>query len=151
MASEHIPAAHTMVPWLVSWAADAILKYRVKESGKTAYEEITGHKVKHVVAAFGESVQFRVATDPHDQNKYDGEWQDGYFAGVCHRSSECLVIYKDRIFKCPTIRRRVSAEAYRRACLTDMNADFYEYILKGALTSRAVAVEGGNRFGGRRG
>ena len=50
---EHIPAAHTMVPWLVSWAADAILKYRVKASGKTAYEEITGHKVKHVVAAFG--------------------------------------------------------------------------------------------------
>ena len=47
---EHIPAAHTMVPWLVSWAADVILKYRVKEHGKTAYEEITGHKVKHVVA-----------------------------------------------------------------------------------------------------
>ena len=53
-----------MVPWLVSWAADAILKYRVKGSGKTAYEATTGHKVKHVVAAFGDSVQFRVATDP---------------------------------------------------------------------------------------
>ena len=55
------------------------------------------------------------------------------------------MIYKDRIFKCPTIRRRVSAEAYRGACLTDMNADFYEYTLKGASTSRAEAVEGGNR------
>ncbi len=49
---------------MVSWAADAILKYSVKDIGKTAHEGITGHKVKHVVATFGESVQFRVATDP---------------------------------------------------------------------------------------
>ena len=29
--------------------------------------------------------------------------------------------------------------------MTDMNADFYDCILKGASTSRAGAVEGGNR------
>ena len=65
-----------MVPWLVSWAADVIIKCRVKSNGKTAYEDITGHKVKHVVAGFGEAIQFRVATNVHDQNQYDGEWME---------------------------------------------------------------------------
>ena len=29
--NEHIPAAHEMVLWMVSWAADVVIKYRVKK------------------------------------------------------------------------------------------------------------------------
>ena len=46
-----------------------------------------------------------------------GEWADGFFAGVITRSSEYLVIRDDHIFKCPTIRRKVAADAYRPECL----------------------------------
>ncbi len=42
--------SHEMVPCLVSWAADAVIECRTMDNGRTAYEDITGHGVKHVVA-----------------------------------------------------------------------------------------------------
>ena len=59
--SEKIPLNHEIVPWMVSWAGDVLLKYREKPNGRTAYEETTGHKVNHKVLAFGERVKFQVA------------------------------------------------------------------------------------------
>ena len=79
--------------------------------------------MKHYVAAFGESVQFREATSTHDQNKLDGEWAEGYLAGVITRSSEYIIIQNQQIFKCPIIRRKVASDAYRPECLEDMRAD----------------------------
>ena len=55
--------------------------------------------------------------------------------GVITRSSEYMVAQGDRIYKCPTIRRRVAADAYTDRCLDDIKVDFYEYIRKGAVTS----------------
>ena len=64
---------------------------------------------------------------------------------MCHRPSEGLVISGDKVFKCPTIRRRVSSEAYKRTCVDKMSADFYKYVSRGASTSRTEVVEGGSR------
>ena len=72
-----IPPDHPMVPWMISWSGDAIMKCHVREDGRTAYETMTGQCVKHVVAGFGEHVHFKVAKDTV-QNKYDGEWSEGY-------------------------------------------------------------------------
>ena len=65
-----------------------------------------------------------MATDPHEQNKYDGEWMDGYFVGVNHRSSEYMVISGEQVCKGPTIRRRVESEAYTRDRLDNSKAYF---------------------------
>ena len=35
---------------------DVVIKHRLKGIGRTAYADIAGHKVKHVVAGLGESV-----------------------------------------------------------------------------------------------
>ena len=53
-----IPPEHPMIPWMVSWAADVVVKCHARDSGRTAYEDMTGHRVKHVVAGFGERVHF---------------------------------------------------------------------------------------------
>ena len=105
-----------MIPWMTSWSGDVIMKYHVRDSGRTAYETMTGHRVKHKVAGFGEHVHFKVAKYTV-QNKFDGEWAEGYFAGVITRSSEYIIIQDQQIFKCPTIRRKVAADAYRPECL----------------------------------
>eukprot|EP00974_Lingulodinium_polyedra_P038491 3687876-Lingulodinium_polyedra.AAC.1 len=42
-----IEPSHPMIPWLVIWAGEVLLKYEVKANGRTGYELLTGHKVKH--------------------------------------------------------------------------------------------------------
>ena len=75
--------------------------------------------MKHIVAGFGEATKFTVATNVHDQNQFDGEWIDGNVVGLCHRSSEYLVISGNKILKGPTIRRRMASEAYKKECLDE--------------------------------
>ena len=77
-----------MIPLLVQWAGDVVQKYHVRNDGRTSYEDMTKHRVKHVVVGFGENVKFKVATYKQDQDTYDGEWDEGYFVGVASRSSE---------------------------------------------------------------
>ena len=138
---------HAIVPWMVSWAGDIILKYRQKANGRTAYEDMTGHRVKHKVCGFGEWVQFQVARDPGDRNKFDGEWLEGYFVGVITRSSEYLVVMGDVVYKCPTIRRRMAADAYTAKCLVEVQANFFDYIRRGATTRRVETAPGTPRPG----
>ena len=96
---------------------------------------MSGHRFKHVAAGFGEHVHFKVAKDTA-QNKYEGQWPEGYFAGAITISSEYQVNQDEHIFKCPTIRRKVVADAHRPECLEYMNAYFFEYVKKGAITTR---------------
>ena len=130
-----------MIPWMVSWAADVVVKYHARSNGRTAYEDMTTHRVKHMVAGFGERVQFMVAKGVI-QNKYDGEWCDGYSMGVVMRSSEYLVAQGDQIYKCPTMRRWIDGDAYTIECLTDIRTDFNEYIRRGATTTRTEVIRG---------
>ena len=55
---KRIPADHAMIPWLVQWAGSATLKMHVRNDGRTAYEDMAKHRVKHTVVGFGEHVQF---------------------------------------------------------------------------------------------
>ena len=63
--NERIPPTHPMVPWLVNWAGEVLMKFHIKDNGRTAYEEITGHRARHKVCGFGEDVQFQLARDEH--------------------------------------------------------------------------------------
>ena len=86
-----------MIPWLVQWAGDVVQKCNVWNGGRTAYEHMTNHRVKHVVVGFGENVQLQIATDGQYQDKYNGEWDECYCAGVASRTSEYLVVKGDHI------------------------------------------------------
>ena len=136
-----VPPDHLMVPWLIHWAGDVVQKFHVRSDGRTAYEDMTKHRVKHFVIGFGEKVQFLLATD-NTPNKYEGEWQEGFFVGVVSRSSEYLVIKGDEVYKCPTVRRLTDEDAYTAECLQEIRANFFEYIKKGATTSKTVTYKG---------
>ena len=134
-----IEQTHPMVPWMVAWASEVLVKYEVRKNGRTAYEDLTGHKVRHKIAGFGEYVHFKLATDEAHRNKFDGEWMDGYFAGVITRSGEYIIIKGQSVYKCPTMRRRSEGNAYDFKVLDDMLASYFDYIKKGAKT-RTVEV-----------
>ena len=124
-----------------------IRKFRLKENGRTAYEDTTGHRVKHWAIGFGDRVQFRFATD-NVHNKYEGGWPEGIFVGVVGRPSEYLVFKGDEVYKCFTLRRKPEGEAYTPECLTDARADYFEYLTRGASTSKVVTYKGDAKEGG---
>ena len=93
------------------------------------------------MAAFGEYVLFKLATDESDRNKFDGEWLSGYFAGVTNRSNEYIIISGDRVYKAPTLRRRTDDEAYNVKVLEEMTAPFANFLRRGASTHRTEVVQ----------
>ena len=95
---------------------------------------MTGHTERHKVAWCGEFMHFKLATDPTRRNKFDGEWLDGYFAGVIARWAEDVVIRGDQVYKFPTIRRRTEEEAYNKEALDSMRANFFDHVRVGAKT-----------------
>ena len=54
-----VPNGSPISTWLNTWAADLIIKFRVQDNGRTAYELTTQHKCKHVVVGFAEKVPFQ--------------------------------------------------------------------------------------------
>ena len=39
-----VPRTSPLMTWLVAWSADVINRYKIRSSGRTSYEHITGHK-----------------------------------------------------------------------------------------------------------
>ena len=72
----------------------------------------------------------------------------GVFVGVVCRSSEYLVAKGDEVYKCRTVRRKAEGEPYTPECLKDAGADYFEYIKRGASTSKVVTYKGDAKEGG---
>ena len=130
-----LPIAHPLMNWLVIWAGEVLLKYKVRESGRTAYENITGHRVKHPVVMFGETMNFKLKQNEPRRRKMETEWSTGIFVGVDSRTSEALVVSGDGLFKCRTVRRVIREEAFNQKWLEEAVTPIDEYVLKGAKTS----------------
>ena len=45
--------------------------YKIRSSGRTSYEHITGHRGLQAIAAFGEKVMFKYTTDKTRRNKME--------------------------------------------------------------------------------
>ena len=56
--------------------------------------------------------------------------------------SECTVILGQEVYTCPTVRRFAGEYAYTQECIQPMQASFYEYIKKGASTTKVVTYKG---------
>ena len=55
-----IPGDRAFFSWLVPFCAEIMNKFVVGKDGRTGYERITGHRLKHFVIGFGESVHFKL-------------------------------------------------------------------------------------------
>ena len=130
-----LPVAHPIMGWLVLWAGEVLLKYKVRESGRTAYESITGHRVKHPVVMFGETLNFKLKQHEARRRKVESDWSTGIFVGVDPRTAEALVISRDGLFRCRTVRRVVREEAFSPKWFEEAVKPIDEFVQKGARTS----------------
>ena len=130
-----LPVTNPLMGWLVLWAGEVLLKYKVRESGRTAYESITGHRVKHPVVMFGETLNFKLKQDEARRRNMESDWSTGIFVGVDPRTSEALVISAEGLFKCRTVRRVIREDAFNPKWLEEAITPIDEYVQKGAKTS----------------
>ena len=77
-----VPITHPLIGWMVIWAGELIMKFAVKENGRTGYENITRHKCNHPLVMFGETMYFKVASLKTGGDKSNSDWQTGIFVGV---------------------------------------------------------------------
>ena len=106
MIKRRIEIDGVLFSWLVPFCTEIMNKYKNGSDGRTAYEKITGHKCKHMVCGFAESVDFILEPDKTKLHKGDSRLIRGIFLGYKWRSTEYLVGNADGIFKCRTVRRR---------------------------------------------
>ena len=114
-----LPAGHPLMGWLVLWAGEILFKYKVRESGRTLYENITGHRVKHPIVMFGETLHFKLKQHETRRSKAEADWSTGIFVGVDPRTSGALVISGDGRFKCSTVRRVIREEAFNQTWIDE--------------------------------
>ena len=130
-----LPVTHPLMGWLVLWSGEVLLKYKVRESGRTAYESITGHRVKHPVVMFGETLNFKLKQDEARRRNMESDWSTGIFVGVDPRTSEALIISAEGLFKCRTVRRVIREDAFNPRWVEEAVTPIDEYVQKGAKTS----------------
>ena len=112
------------------------MKYKVRESGRTANENITGHRVKHPVVMFQtKTLNFKLKQDESRRRKTETDWSTGIFAGVDPRTSEAMIISPDGLFQCSTVHRVIREEAFNSKWLDEAVTPIDEYVQKGAKTS----------------
>ena len=70
---EKLENASAIIEWMIIWVADIISKYAIQENGRTTYEMITQHTVKHKIVGFGERIhyKFKVPDSKKDKTSTD--------------------------------------------------------------------------------
>ena len=107
-----LPVGHPLMGWLVLRAGEILFQYMVRESGRTAYENITGHRVKHSIVMSGETLNFKLKQHETTRRKAGTDWSTGILVGADPSTSEALAISGDRLSKCGTVRRVIREEAF---------------------------------------
>ena len=139
---QKIPFGHPLLSWLSIWSAEIINKYRPR-NGRTAYELMTGHRVKHLIMGFGEKIFAQFTADKSAKNDHDSRWIDAYFLGVETSSGSYLVANGDGIFKVANIRRHTSDTSFDAGILETVAVTHSSYVSNGAASSnrRPVVVQ----------
>ena len=135
---EKMKEGSALSTWLVTWSAEVINKYRIQPSGRTAYEQMTGHRCKHAVVGFGEKVFFQ-----HTEARKDDYRKDvGVFLGVGDRDSTYLVGTKDGVYASPQVIRMVDDDSYDVDLLRQIEVRYYDYINDGVKAPPVVIARG---------
>ena len=83
-----IPHRHSVVPWVVEYAAFLLNRYEVGHDGKTAYELLKGKRAQTLGIEFGEGVHWRMKQAKGALGKLDSLWSDGVYLGIKGKTGE---------------------------------------------------------------
>ena len=76
-----IGARHSIVPWLVEYAAVLLNRFEVGRDGRTAFERSKGRKARTLGLEFGEAVLWKRKRVGGALAKLSCLWDDGFFLG----------------------------------------------------------------------
>ena len=131
---------HPLLRWLSVWSAEVINNCR-PHNGRTSYELMTGHRVKHLLVAFGEKVMVQFTADKSVRNDFEILWIPAYSFGVETSSGSYLVANSSGVFEISSLRLGPSESPFDAAILSDVKLSHSHFISKGASTSlRAPSV-----------
>jgi hypothetical protein len=98
--------------WIGRHAAWLYTRYRVRASGRTAYEEATDSSYKSEIAVFGEAMYFKEATSKTGQQQQhrkvkgaDTTWRKGIWAGRAEATNEQVLSTEVGLRLTATVRR----------------------------------------------
>ena len=86
-----IPHRHSVIPWVVEYAAFLLNRYEVGHDGKTAYERLKGKRAKTLGIEFGEGVHWRMKQVKGVLGKLDSLWSDGVYLGIKGKTGEIII------------------------------------------------------------
>ena len=124
-----IPKEHALTSWLVSWSAEVLNRFKVRASGRTAFEMATLHKVRHKVVAFGEKVYFQHTYIGKDDDRKDV----GVFVGMMDRSPTYLIANSNGIFGSPNIAAFPDENAFDPELALSIAVSQHQYLDKGVM------------------
>ena len=95
---KRIEVDSVLFSWLIPYITDTMNKYKIGTDRRTAYERIIGHKCRHFVLGFAETVDYILETEKGKQFKADSRVGVGVSLGYAWRTTEYLVGTKDGIY-----------------------------------------------------
>ena len=109
-----------IVPWMVRHAASVINSTRVRENGRTAYQQMKGRRSNSKMVCFGETVLFKIPKTQHRIGSFEDRWESGCWVGSMVRSGEHLVGTGRGVFKVSTIMRRTVDKRWSEQMVKDV-------------------------------
>ena len=107
-----IPHRHSVIPWVVEYAAFLLNRYEVGHDGKTVYERLKGKRAKTLRIEFGEGAHWMMKQAKGALGKLDSLWSDGVYLGIKGKTGEIIVGDAEGVWRTRTIRRKPEAERW---------------------------------------
>ena len=104
--SSKLGAKHSIVPWMIEYAAVLLNRFEVSKDGKTAFERNKGRKAKTLGIEFGEAVLWKRRADGGALGKFTCLWEDGVYLGLRGSSGELIVGDEKGVWRTRTIQRK---------------------------------------------
>ena len=133
---------HLLVPWLIRHAAANITRFKVRASGKTAFQLMKGFRGIMPIGEFGECVHFRQPKALEVVGKYEDRWQGGIYLGFDMRSGEYIVGTEEGVFRSGAVRRRPLDERWSRSAIDKIKGDPEDYMRRPPTYTKKESEEG---------
>ena len=127
---------HPIVPWLIKHAAANITRFKVRASGKTAFQLMKGFKGVMPVGIFGEAIYCRIPKATEAVGKYEDRWIDGVYLGFDMRSGEYLVGSETGVHRTGAERRKPADERWSRELIDKVCGDPEDHTKRPATLAR---------------
>ncbi len=108
-----IGAKHSVVPWLVEYAAVLTNRFEVGKDGKTAFERNKGRAARTLGVEFGEAVLWKRKPVGGALGKFSCMWDDGIYLGIRGSSGEIIIGTAAGAWRTRTIQRKPGQERWK--------------------------------------